>query len=505
MSSTKTFERAKQHSLRASTADAAGDLQTAYDEYVLACECLGVVIKHEKNPSALETIRGHMEKLLERAECIRPQLVNKARSSGSGSGGGGGGDSPSSSGGAGNSSSGLSPEIEAAFNVERPNVQWAQVAGLHEAKRMLRQAIEMPLVCPHLFKGPRKPIRSVLLYGPPGTGKTFLAKAVATSTQSAFMEISPSAIMNKYVGDSEKNVMHIFQAVRAKAPAVLFIDEIDALCGQRNDTESESSRRVKSEMLIQLNAILDETDLSKRVLLMGATNIPWNLDNAMTRRFDARIYIELPGLQMRAELLQLLMTDTPHCLEPADFERLAELTQGYSCSDISNLVSQAANEPLTYLHTATYYRCIDPESDCSTVFDTDSTGNSSGSDTGESENALVPQVRDLSLDLETDVYDDDAGDGSATGDPEYMGIWLSPDETESTQGKLAIQPCSKYAKGSFPLQWSDLLSNTNYIIGLPVCSMVEFSSAMERCRPSVDSDDMAHFIEWTGRYGSSGK
>lgn len=149
---------------------------------------------------------------------------------------------------------------------ETPNVRWDDVAGLHAAKDALKEAVILPRKFPEMFTGKRRPWKGVLLYGPPGTGKSFLAKAVATEAESYFISLSSSDLVSKWQGESEKLVKELFVLAREMAPTVIFIDEIDSLVSSRNDTESESSRRIKTEFLVQMDGVGNGTGIFKSLL-----------------------------------------------------------------------------------------------------------------------------------------------------------------------------------------------------------------------------------------------
>ncbi len=150
----------------------------------------------------------------------------------------------------------LMNRLEGAIVMEKPNVEWADVAGLEGAKEALKEAVILPIKFPHLFTGNRKPWKSILLFGPPGTGKSFLAKAVATeANNSTFFSVSSSNLVSKWLGESEKLVKNLFEMARKHKPSIIFIDEIDSLCSTHSDYESESTRRIKTEFLVQMQGL----------------------------------------------------------------------------------------------------------------------------------------------------------------------------------------------------------------------------------------------------------
>ncbi|XP_044313083.1 katanin p60 ATPase-containing subunit A1 isoform X3 [Drosophila rhopaloa] len=223
-----------------------------------------------------------------------------------------------------------------------PCIKWTDVAGLNEAKTILQEAVVLPVIMPEFFKGIRRPWRGVLMVGPPGTGKTMLAKAVATECGTTFFNVSSSTLTSKYRGESEKLVRLLFEMARFYAPSTIFIDEIDALCASRgSDSEHEASRRFKAELLIQMDGLNASMQEEKVIMVLAATNHPWDIDEAFRRRFEKRIYIPLPNEDTRSALLNLCLKDV--CLSPSlNTGMIGDELQGYSGSDISNVCRDAS-------------------------------------------------------------------------------------------------------------------------------------------------------------------
>lgn len=237
-------------------------------------------------------------------------------------------------------------------------VVWNDIAGLEQAKSSLKEAVVYPFLRPDLFSGLREPAQGMLLFGPPGTGKTMLARAVATESKSTFFSISASSLTSKFLGESEKLVRALFLMAKALAPSIIFVDEIDSLLSARSDTgENEASRRIKTEFLIQWSALQHaaagkEHDDVTRVLVLGATNLPWVIDEAARRRFVRRQYIPLPEVETRRHHLVKLLSRQKHSLSESQLGRLVVLTDGFSGSDLTALAKDAAMGPLRALGDA---------------------------------------------------------------------------------------------------------------------------------------------------------
>jgi katanin p60 ATPase-containing subunit A1 len=170
---------------------------------------------------------------------------------------------------------------------QNPNCRWSDIVGLQGAKNLVQEAIVMPMRFPHIFTGLLAPWKAILLYGPPGTGKTMLARAVATECRTTFFNISASSIVSKFRGDSEKLVRVLFELARHHAPSTIFLDELDSIMGTREtSSEHEASRRMKTELLIQMDGLVKSNDL---VFVLAASNHPWHLDVAILRRLEKRV------------------------------------------------------------------------------------------------------------------------------------------------------------------------------------------------------------------------
>ncbi|XP_026737117.1 katanin p60 ATPase-containing subunit A1-like isoform X2 [Trichoplusia ni] len=225
---------------------------------------------------------------------------------------------------------------------KNPDVRWKDVIGLDDAKSVLQEAMVLPLVMPDYFKGIRRPWKGVLLTGPPGTGKTLLARAVATECRTTFFNVSSATLTSKYRGDSEKLVRLLFDMAAFYAPSTIFLDEVDSLCAVRGaDSEHEASRRFKAELLIQMDGLAAAFHRDKIIMVLAATNHPWDIDEAFRRRFEKRIYVGLPDEPTRVKLLKLCLREVV-LQDEVNLKDVALKLEGYSGSDISNLCRDAA-------------------------------------------------------------------------------------------------------------------------------------------------------------------
>lgn len=344
---------------KAIEADNSTKYEEAYKLYYNGLDYLMLAIKYEKNNQSKELIKSKFTEYLTRAEQLKEHLEKQSKQS-SAENSSGGGITKAKKSGDGNDDDDadtkkLRGALAGAILTETPNVKWEDIAGLDQAKEALKEAVILPVKFPQLFTGNRKPTSGILLYGPPGTGKSYLAKAVATEANSTFFSVSSSDLVSKWMGESERLVKQLFTMARENKPSIIFIDEVDALCGPRGEGESEASRRIKTELLVQMNGVGNDPT---GVLVLGATNIPWQLDAAVRRRFERRIYIALPEVEARTRMFELNIGDVPCDCTPHDLKILAEMTDGYSGHDIAVVVRDALMQPIRKIQQATHFKPV---------------------------------------------------------------------------------------------------------------------------------------------------
>ncbi|MCL5988542.1 MAG: CDC48 family AAA ATPase [Candidatus Thermoplasmatota archaeon] len=223
---------------------------------------------------------------------------------------------------------------------EIPDVHWDDIGGMEEVKRELRESVELPLLKPDVFKrfGIRSP-KGFLLYGPPGSGKTLLAKAVANESNANFISVKGPEVLSKWVGESEKAVREIFKKAKQVAPTIVFLDEIDSIAPKRGGYgDSGVTERIVNQLLTSLDGV----EVLQGVVVIGATNRPDILDNALIRagRFDKMIYIPPPDKETRMKILEVHTKNMP-LEKDVDLEKLSDITDGYVGADLENLCREA--------------------------------------------------------------------------------------------------------------------------------------------------------------------
>uniref|UniRef100_A0A8D2QPM9 vesicle-fusing ATPase n=1 Tax=Zosterops lateralis melanops TaxID=1220523 RepID=A0A8D2QPM9_ZOSLA len=326
---------------KAAQEDKAGNYEEAFRLYQHAVQYFLHVVKYEaQGDKAKRSIRAKCTEYLDRAEKLKEYLKKKEKTapkpvkeSGPALKEKGMNDSDGEGESEDPEKKKLQNQLQGAIVMERPNVKWSDVAGLEGAKEALKEAVILPIKFPHLFTGKRTPWRGILLFGPPGTGKSYLAKAVATeANNSTFFSVSSSDLVSKWLGESEKLVKNLFQLARENKPSIIFIDEIDSLCGSRSENESEAARRIKTEFLVQMQVPLHE--------------------------FLKRIYIPLPEDHARAAMFKLHLGSTPNVLEESDYRELGKRTDGYSGADISIIVRDALMQPVRKVQSASHFKKV---------------------------------------------------------------------------------------------------------------------------------------------------
>jgi len=226
--------------------------------------------------------------------------------------------------------------------VQRPNIHWDDIGGLQGVKEELAEAIEWPLKHADLFlEADVKSPKGILLYGPPGTGKTMIAKAVATTSEANFISVKGPELLSKWVGESEKGVREIFRKARQAAPCIVFFDELDAVAPTRggSDGDSHVTERVISQMLTEMDGLED----LKGVVVIGATNRPDMIDEALLRpgRFDRLLEVPVPDREARMQIFQIHTRNKP-LDRSVSLDKLVEMTDGYTGADVAALVNAAA-------------------------------------------------------------------------------------------------------------------------------------------------------------------
>lgn len=222
------------------------------------------------------------------------------------------------------------------------------IGGLRHTKQTLRELIIYPMVYPEVYASSTSsllsPPKGILLYGPPGTGKTLLAKALAKESGANFMALSPSTLLAKYVGETEQLVQAVFSLARRVQPTIIFIDEIDGLFRERSSSEHEVHNNLKAEFM-QLWDGLTTDDRYNRVIVLGATNRPFDVDPAILRRMPRPFEVALPNSEERVDILHKVL-DGVELHQPFDYRAVANATEGYSGSDLKELCRAAMMEPL---------------------------------------------------------------------------------------------------------------------------------------------------------------
>ncbi|XP_017229338.1 uncharacterized protein LOC108204426 isoform X4 [Daucus carota subsp. sativus] len=239
--------------------------------------------------------------------------------------------------------------VSAVVPPDEVGVKFDDIGALEDVKTALNELVILPMRRPELFSRGNllRPCKGILLFGPPGTGKTLLAKALATEAGANFISITGSTLTSKWFGDAEKLTKALFSFAGKLAPVIIFVDEVDSLLGARGGSfEHEATRRMRNEFMAAWDGL--RTKDSQRILILGATNRPFDLDDAVIRRLPRRIYVDLPDAENRLKILKIFLDQED--LEPEfQMQQLANATEGYSGSDLKNLCRAAAYRPVQEL------------------------------------------------------------------------------------------------------------------------------------------------------------
>ena len=232
--------------------------------------------------------------------------------------------------------------VEKFVIIEKPSVEWNIVGGLSKQMEEIKEVIELPLNKPELFeKVGIQPPKGLLLFGPPGTGKTLLAKAVASSTKSTFIEVVGSELVQKFIGEGAKLVKEIFQLAKEKAPTIIFIDELDALAAKRIDIGTSGEREVQRTFM-QLLSEIDGFKPLGNVKIIGCTNRKDILDPAVLRpgRFDRHIEVPLPDEEGLKEIFKI-HTSRMSLDKKINLKKIYDKMKGMSGAEIRAVATEA--------------------------------------------------------------------------------------------------------------------------------------------------------------------
>jgi transitional endoplasmic reticulum ATPase len=234
----------------------------------------------------------------------------------------------------------VSDEKEAPVRADRPKTSFADIGGMEQLKKQIRLSILMPMQRPEIYEAYGKKIGGgIMMYGPPGCGKTHLARATAGEMGANFYMLELQDILSKWVGETEKAISNLFETARATAPSVIFVDEVDALGAKRSDMGSAALRWSVSQFLVEMDGMSSQ---NSKVLVLGATNAPWNVDSAMRRpgRFERVLFVPPPDLESRSQILEIHSRNRKMDSR-VDFKDLAKRTEFFSGADLANLVERA--------------------------------------------------------------------------------------------------------------------------------------------------------------------
>jgi vacuolar protein-sorting-associated protein 4 len=327
------FQLAETKANEALVLDQQGKRSAAMSKYIEAADILVRVMKVSKNPQLRRIALERADQYVARAKTLRSAKI-PAR-----------GPAPDFEGVEieDQEDKELQEDIDSMIIKEKPDVKWEDVADLEEAKQALRESVILPLLRPDLFTGARRPWKGVLLFGPPGCGKTLIAKAVANEAGCTFFNADAASLVSKWLGESERLVKNLFTSARKEQPAIVFMDEVDALTAERGADQVGGERRLKTQFLIEMDGM--KSKKGDHIVVLGATNRPWDLDAAFRRRFERRILVPIPEFEARVRIFEI-HTKGIDLAPDVDFNILGEKTDEYAGSDIALICREASLQPI---------------------------------------------------------------------------------------------------------------------------------------------------------------
>lgn len=337
MPSEDLFKNATDTITKAIEYDKQNKFKEASIHYKKALQMFMIVAKYERNPKAKEFLLKRINQYLSRAEELEKKQVAVVEDN------------------VDEEKDMLKQQILNSMIKPDKSLNWDSIAGLEVAKQTLKEAVILPIMFPNMFTGARVAWKGLLLFSAPGCGKTLLASVVASVAGYNFFSVSSSDLISKYQGESERLIKTLFDTAREKAPSIIFIDEVDSVCGNRTDGENDSTRRIKTELLVQTDGVGKS---NKQLLVMGATNLPWKLDPAFRRRFQKRIYIPLPDRKSRKKIIKQFL-DVENNLTELDINDLVDRTDGYSGADLKNMMNDALMGPVRQAQKAKQFLTLD--------------------------------------------------------------------------------------------------------------------------------------------------